>query len=152
MQRLLDLRRKLFRRYSRGNDLEFSNDPVIQKEDLFIKKLNEVILKNIGDELFNIQSLCSEMAMSKSQLYRKFSALTNSSAAKYIRTIRMKKAKVLLQTTSMNITEVGYEVGMKSVSTFSKLFKEEFGYSPSDFIQQNSRTNKANLPEAPVQK
>jgi len=152
MQRLLDLRRKLFRRYSRGTNLEFSNHPVIQKEDMFIKKLNEVILKNIGDELFNIQSLCSEMAMSKSQLYRKFSALTNSSAAKYIRTMRMKKAKVLLQNSSMNITEVGYEVGMKSVSTFSKLFKEEFGYSPSDFIQQNSRTNKVNSPKAPVQK
>lgn len=139
MQRLLDLRRKLFRRYSSDNNLEFSNDPVIQKEDIFIRKLNEVIMKNIGDELFNIQSLCDEMAMSRSQLYRKFNALTNISAAKYIRTMRMKKAKVLLQTTSMNITEVGYEVGMKSVSAFSKLFKEEFGYSPSDFIHQNSR-------------
>jgi AraC-like DNA-binding protein len=93
-------------------------------------------LKNIGDELFDIQSLCNEMAMSKSQLYRKFNALTNSSAAKYIRTVRMKKAKTLLQTTSMNITEVGYEVGMKSVSAFSKLFKEEFGCSPSAFIHQ----------------
>ena len=138
MQRLLDLRRKLFSRYSSGNNLEFSNDPVIQKEDNFIKTLNEVILKNIGDELFDVQSLCNEMAMSKSQLYRKFNALTNSSAAKYIRTVRMKKAKGLLQTTSMNITEVGYEVGMKSVSAFSKLFKEEFGYSPSAFIHQKN--------------
>jgi len=81
------------------------------------------------------------MGMSKSQLYRKFKALTNLSAAKYVRTLRMQKAKELLQTTSKNITEVGYEVGMKSVSVFSKLFKEEFGYSPSDFVHQNLKTN-----------
>jgi DNA-binding response OmpR family regulator/anti-sigma regulatory factor (Ser/Thr protein kinase) len=141
MQKLLELRRKLFRRYSSGNSLEFSTDPVIQKEDRFFQKLNEIILKNIGDELFTIQVLCDEMAMSKSQLYRKFSALTSIPAAKYIRTLRMKKAKELLQTTSMNITEVGYEVGMKSVSVFSKVFKEEFGYSPTDFVQQSLKTN-----------
>jgi signal transduction histidine kinase/DNA-binding response OmpR family regulator len=141
MQKLLELRRKLFRRYSNGNSLEYSNDPVIQKEDLFFKKLNEIILKNLGDEFFNIQTLCNEMAMSKSQLYRKFSALTNIPAAKYIRTLRMKKAKEMLQTTSLNITEVGYEVGMKSVSVFSKSFKEEFGYSPTDFVRQSLKTN-----------
>ncbi|WP_340111262.1 ATP-binding response regulator [Maribellus mangrovi] len=141
MQKLLELRRKLFRRYSNGNSLEFSSDPVLQKEDVFIQKLNAVILKYLGDDFFNIQVLCNEMAMSRAQLYRKFSALTNISAAKYIRTLRMKKAKELLQTTSLNITEVGYEVGMKSVSVFSKVFKEEFGYSPTDFVHQSLKTN-----------
>jgi len=134
MQKLLELRRRLFRRYSTGNSLEFSSDPVIQKEDQFFIKLNEIVKKNLGDEFFNIQVLCDKMAMSKSQLYRKFSALTNLSAAKYIRTLRMKKAKELLQTTSMNITEVGYEVGMKSASAFSQVFKEEFGQSPREFV------------------
>ena len=76
------------------------------------------------------------MAMSKSQLYRKFRALTNDSAARYIRRQRMKRAKELLQTTNMNITEVGYEVGMKSLSTFSQLFKDEFGESPREFLNQ----------------
>ena len=141
MQKLLELRRKLFRRYSTGYGLESSSDPILQKEDLFFKKLNEIILKNLGDEFFNIQVLCNEMAMSKSQLYRKFSALTNIPAARYIRTLRMQKAKELLQTTALNITEVGYEVGMKSVSVFSKTFKEEYGYSPTEFVHRNEHSN-----------
>jgi AraC-like DNA-binding protein len=78
--------------------------------------------------------LCEDMAMSKSQLYRKFRALTNESAARYIRRQRMKRAKELLLNTDMNITEVGYEVGMKSLSTFSQLFKDEFGESPREFL------------------
>lgn len=137
MQKLLELRRRLFRRYSSGSALEFSNDPVIQKEDRFIRKMNEIILENMGDELFNVNVLCREMAMGKSQLYLKFKALTNQSVAKYIRTARLQKAKELLQTTSMNVTEVGYAVGMKSVSTFSQLFKEEFGESPKSFINHS---------------
>ncbi len=137
MQKLLELRRKLFQRYTSGNNLEFSSNPFIQKEDEFVKKLNEIIQNNLGDENFNIQELCCEMAMSKSQLYRKFSALTNQSAAKYIRSLRMKKAIELMQTSSMNITEIGYEVGMKSISVFSKTFKEEFGCSPSEYANRN---------------
>lgn len=139
MQKLLELRRKLFKRYSNGNGLEFSTDPVVQKEDQFFKKLNEIIQKNLGDENFNVQVICSEMAMSKSQLYRKFKALTNKSVAKYIRTLRLQKAKELLQSTSMNISEVGYEVGIKTPSTFSELFKDEFGKSPREFANHLQR-------------
>lgn len=136
MQKLLELRRKLFKRYNNGNGLEFSTDPVVQKEDKFFERLNESIRKNLGDENYDIQKLCGDMAMSKSQLYRKFKALTNDSAARYIRSQRLKKAKELLQTTDMNITEVAYEVGMKSLSTFSQLFKDEFGESPREFLSQ----------------
>jgi len=136
MQKLLELRRKLFTRYSNGNGQEESRDPVIQKKDAFFKRLNESINKNLSDEHYDIHRLCEDMAMSKSQLYRKFSALTNESAARYIRRQRMKRAKELLQTTDMNITEVGYEVGMKSLSTFSQLFKDEFGESPREFLNQ----------------
>ena len=106
-------------------------------EQQFMKKLNEIILENLGDESFDVPVLCNEMAMSKSQLYRKFKALTNDSAAKYIRSLRLHKAKELLQTTSLNITEVGFEVGMANLSTFSRLFKEEFGSSPSEYVRQH---------------
>jgi len=136
MQKLLELRRNLFKRYSNGNGSGFSSDPVILKEDKFFERLNESINRNLSDENYDIHQLCEDMAMSKSQLYRKFRALTNDSAARYIRRQRMKRAKELLQTTNMNITEVGYEVGMKSLSTFSQLFKDEFGESPREFLNQ----------------
>lgn len=138
MQKLLELRKKLFQRYSNGNGLESSSDPVIQKEDKFFKKLSEIMQNNLADEFFNIQVVCSEMGMSKSQLYRKFKALTNKSVAKYIRSLRMKKARELLQSSTMNITEVSYEVGIKTLSTFSQLFKEEFGESPREFLNHHT--------------
>lgn len=137
MQKLLELRRKLFERYSSGDEFELSSDPLVQREDQFMQHLNEIIQGNLGDEFFTIRELCREMAMSKSQLYLKFKALTNLSVAKYIRTLRLRKARELLQTTTLNVTEIAYEVGMKSLSAFSKSFKEEFGCNPSEFANRN---------------
>ena len=136
MRKLLELRKKIYSHFSNGNGLEYSNNPLIQKEDQFFKKLNESIDKNLNNENFNIQVLCDEMAMSKSQLYRKFKMLLNMSAAKYIRKLRLKKAGYLLRKTSLNVTEVSEEVGIKTLSTFSELFKTEFGQSPTEYIKK----------------
>ncbi|WP_163322631.1 hybrid sensor histidine kinase/response regulator transcription factor [Draconibacterium mangrovi] len=134
LQKLLELRKSLYQRFSKGNGFDYSTDPLMQHEDRFMKKLHSAISENLNNEDFNVPELCEEMAMSKSQLYRKFKALTNQSVARYIRSLRMQKAKQLLSTSSMNITEIGYEVGMKSLSTFSQVFKEEFGESPREFL------------------
>lgn len=138
LQKLLELRKKLYERFSKGNGFDYSKDPIMQREDRFMKKLNNTISENLNNEEFSIPELCEEMAMSKSQLYRKFKALTNQSVARYIRSLRMQKAKHLLSSSSMNITEIGYEVGMKSLSTFSQVFKEEFGESPREFLMHES--------------
>ncbi|QIA06451.1 hybrid sensor histidine kinase/response regulator transcription factor [Draconibacterium halophilum] len=138
LQKLLELRKKLYERFSKGNGFDYSKDPIMQREDRFMKKLNSTISENLNNEDFSIPELCEEMAMSKSQLYRKFKALTNQSVARYIRSLRMQKAKHLLSSSSMNITEIGYEVGMKSLSTFSQVFKEEFGKSPREFLMHES--------------
>ena len=138
---LLELRKKLYERYSNGGFYNDPDDPTLQREDQFIQGVRDNIVKNLHDEDYNVQFLCQEMGMSKSQLYRKFKALTNMSAAKYIRKLRMERARHLLLTSSMNITEIGYEVRMKTPSTFSELFKDEFGYCPRDYvhhIQENA--------------
>ncbi|MCY1719515.1 ATP-binding protein [Prolixibacteraceae bacterium Z1-6] len=139
MQKLLELRTKLYQRYSTGSINGAEADLWFQKEDQFFDKLTDLIKENMQDEFFGVSTLCREMAMSKSQLYRKFKALTNKSVARYIKTLRMQKARQLLQTTNMNITEIAYEVGMKSLSTFSQLFKDEFGESPTGFIGHNQQ-------------
>jgi len=136
INKLLELRRTLYERYANGAPPPEATSPYILREDQFMKKVTACIHQNLADENFDVHVLCDAMAMSKSQLYRKFSALTNMSAAKYIRKLRMQRAKQLLLTASMNITEVSYEVGMKTLSTFSELFKDEFGQSPSEYQNQ----------------
>ncbi|WP_163709287.1 hybrid sensor histidine kinase/response regulator transcription factor [Mangrovibacterium lignilyticum] len=133
MKKLLELRLKLYERYANGNLSQLSPTTAFIREDQFMTQVTDIINRQLVEENFNVHVLCAEMAMSKSQLYRKFSALTNMSAAKYIRKLRMQRARHLLLTSSLNITEISYEVGIKTPSTFSEIFKDEFGQSPSDY-------------------
>ncbi len=135
MNKLLDLRRTLFIRYSKGDFLNNTTDPILKREDTFMKKVTDHIEEHLHNNQYDVPSLCTGMIMSKSQLYRKFKALTNMSAAKYIRKLRLQKAKLLLETSTMNITEVSEKVGFKTLSTFSELFKIEFGKTPSEFLK-----------------
>ncbi|PWE00650.1 hybrid sensor histidine kinase/response regulator transcription factor [Marinilabilia rubra] len=144
IKKLLELRWTLIQRYKNGESLIEPGNQSTRREDKFMKKVNASVKKHLRDENYDVHSLCEEMAMSKSQLYRKFKALTNMSASKYIRKLRMQHARHLLLTTSMNITEVSYEVGMKTLSTFSDIFKDEFGQSPSQYQNQYNGKHKRN--------
>jgi len=54
--------------------------------------------------------------------------LINTSPSDYIRSFRLAKAKILLETTDLTVSEVTFQVGYKDVAHFSKSYMEEFGY------------------------
>jgi Transcriptional regulator containing an amidase domain and an AraC-type DNA-binding HTH domain len=81
----------------------------------------------------DIDSLSEQMALSRTQLYRKVKMLTNYSPNEYIRFLRLRKAMQFLSTSSLNINEICYETGFSSPSYFSKCYKEQFGELPSDY-------------------
>ena len=69
--------------------------------------------------------------MSAPILYRKLKAISNLSLNNYVKTYRLNKARELL-TSTMNISEVAYTVGFSDRKYFSKEFKKQFGYNPSE--------------------
>ena len=70
--------------------------------------------------------------MSRSQLYRKFNALSGQPVGQYFRSLRLNKAKKLLLTSGLNISQIAYEVGFKDPAHFTHAFKETFGMNPSE--------------------
>jgi AraC-like DNA-binding protein len=100
------------------------------------KKMNEIIENNISNFEFNSDQLASELAVSRTGLYRKIKALTGQSASIYIRNIRLKKAASLLKEKKLPVTEVAYLTGFSQLSYFTKCFKELYTKSPSDFMNK----------------
>ena len=96
--------------------------------DRFKKK----ILENMGNADMKMDDLGAEMQLSKVQLYRKVKAMTGSSVVDLLRKARLAKARRLLETRSMSVSEVAYEVGFSAPSYFTKCFKEEYGMLPGD--------------------
>jgi len=133
LRKLLEQRRKLQERYlsfSLGSTL---HKPMASQGDAFMKRIQELIESHLDEADFGIPELCKLLPMSRTQLYRKFSALTNTTGDKYIRKYRLHRAMELLKTTELNVTEVAMEVGFSNPSYFSRIFKNEFGYSPIHF-------------------
>ncbi len=100
-------------------------------EDAFIGKVRQVIEENVADEDFALPQLCQALNMSRSQLLRKMKALVDISPSDFIRAHRLQKAKLMLETGDLTVSEVAFQVGYKDVSHFSRSFREMFGVSPS---------------------
>ena len=104
----------------------------------FIKRINHIIEQNIDNTDFCIADIISALGVSRTILYTKMRSLMNISIGDYIRKKRLQKARALLLT-DLNISEVAYRTGFSEPNYFSKVFRKEFGISPSEFIAQSSK-------------
>ena len=102
----------------------------------FLKKVTDIIIKNLDSEKIDVVFLADQMNMSHSSFYRKIKALTGMTANEFLRKIKIRNAEELLITGKYTISEVAYSVGMSSMAYFRQCFKEEFGISPSEYLKQ----------------
>ena len=103
--------------------------------DKFIKKLTGIIELNLENEQFGVNELSLKMRMSRSQLHRKLKLITNHSVSQFIREIRLKKAKELLEQEKLTVSEIAYNVGFGSPSYFIKCFHDRFGFAPGEYLK-----------------
>jgi AraC-like DNA-binding protein len=99
-----------------------------------MKRVLQIVDEHISEEEFSIEQFCSEVGMGDVQIYRKVKALTGKSTSSFIRSIRLSKAKRMIEEKRGNISEIAYSVGFGSPSYFTRCFKDEFGFPPSETI------------------
>ncbi|MCB9353978.1 MAG: helix-turn-helix domain-containing protein [Lewinellaceae bacterium] len=139
IRKLLEMRSHLQQHYltSAGltEEMETMRDlpQVPALEDQFVKKVRQVVEAHLDRGDFDVERLCREMAMSHSQLHRKLSALTGLSATRFIRYVRLNKAKELLRDPVLSITSIAYDTGFNDPGYFSRVFKQEFGATPQEW-------------------
>ncbi len=130
---LIKVRQTLWERISKELMMQPASVTVPSMEENFITQVIEEIEEHMSDSELSVEKLSDAMAMSRIHLHRKLKALTDQSASQFIRTIRLKRAKQLLEQKSATVTEIAYEVGFNNISYFAKCFKEQFGVLPSEF-------------------
>ena len=111
---------------------EISEAHLEDRDKQFLKHLQAIIQKNLSDSEFGVEDMGQQIGLSRVQLYRKVKAMTGSSVVDLLRKARLAKARRLLETRSMSVSEVAYEVGFSAPSYFTKCFKEEYGMLPGD--------------------
>lgn len=134
IKNLIETRILLQQKFSGGSFVEKLKDkselnPLDAK---FMNKILDVIEVHLSEEEFSIEEISEVVGMSRAQIYRKLKALTGKSPSLFLRTIRLNKAKDMIQVKEFSISEISYKVGFSSPAYFSRCFREEFGYAPSE--------------------
>lgn len=145
LKNLIDLRLMLQQKYTQmafdlrqNQEIVQENPPSLIYEDQFITQLRTVVETHLANAALDVEFLCKELGMSKTNLYGKMKALTGLSVVIYIRKMRLQKANELLLNTTMNISQIAYEVGYNDPKFFSKLYAEEYGVSPKIARDRNT--------------
>src|SRR5690606_6510866 len=106
---------------------------LLEREQRFLSKLNEVIKIHINSEDDNANVVALSMGMSRISLYRKLKAITGLSINQYMRNFKIELAANLIKNEGITISQASYEVGFSNVKYFRKIFKEKYGKNPSEF-------------------
>jgi len=128
---LIEIRKKLQERYAGIIIPLHLKDNNFNKEDEFIRKVQEIMVSKVSDEKFDVSRFCEELTMSRTQFYRKFKSLTDKTPVEYFQVFRLHRAKELLADPGVSVKEAAYRVGFKNVSHFSRAFKKLFRVNPS---------------------
>jgi len=134
LEKLRELRLALKERYEGDKQLlqTIARKKAPNPEEAFLQKLIVLIQSRIDDPKLGVNALCRATKLSNTQVNRKLKALVGKTPSQFIRSVRLQRAVELLETTALNISEIGYAVGFGDPNYFSRVFSEEFGYAPSE--------------------
>jgi transcriptional regulator GlxA family with amidase domain len=135
LRTLINQRKRLQERYAAIGHLDLKEDKDFHIEDAFMQRVREIMLANLGNEDLDIQYICDQISMSRTQLYRKFRSLTNRTVTEYLRSLRLHRANELLTGHRLTVAEAAYKTGFRNVSHFSRVYKREFGVNPSGTVR-----------------
>lgn len=130
---LLYIRKALRDRFSKTMFLKPKDIVLTSPDEKFLRKVIQVIEKNISQPDLDVDFLARQVGVSRTQLYRKMHALTDMAVKEFVRDIRLKRAEQLLLQDKITVSEIAVEVGFNDMGYFRKCFKEKYGKSPSKY-------------------
>ena len=142
---VLRLRLKKFLQWSQRAHQDFQQKMDVAPSEITITSLDEQLIqkaiKAVEENMINdytVEDLAAAVGLTRGHLYKKLMAITGKGPADFIRTIRLKRARQLLDESGMQVSEIAYAVGYSSPKIFSRNFKTEFGMTPTEYLNSKS--------------
>ncbi len=139
IKKLIELRNTLRSHYQQniGNFYTDETDgQPLSLDQKFLSRLHSTLEEWYTDPEFSVEKMSKNVGLSRIHLYRKMKALTNYTPSEYINKFRLHKGMQRLRNEKGNISGVALDVGFTSPAYFTKKFREEFGKTPSEAIEE----------------
>ncbi|MCM1138422.1 MAG: helix-turn-helix domain-containing protein [Duncaniella sp.] len=136
-----DIERKCESMLAKYNEDSLSKSRKVAAADKeFVDRVNKIIINHLGDEKLSVVTLSQDMAMDRTNLYRKMQTIHGRSPSVYIKEMRLSAAAKLLKETEIPIPDIAIQTGFSSAKYFSASFKEAFGLLPNKYRQSNKQS------------
>ena len=136
-------KRKVLIQLNKTDLIKSEEVDMLSEDEFFRKQLISLIEQNISDTELDVDKLASLLAMSRSALYQRMRQTIGIGVKEYINSVRILKAKELLETTNLPIIEISERVGFSQQRYFSTVFKNINGFTPTEY--RNMQRNQNNI-------
>jgi len=116
------------------------SQPLVESyDDKLMKNLMEVMEQNIDNADLTVDELVSKIGIGRSVFFKKLKSLTGLAPIEFIREVRVKRAAQLIEAGEYTISQVTYMVGCNDPRYFSRIFKQRFGVTPSEYRDKHPK-------------
>ena len=107
----------------------------LKEEDMDgLKEVESILSEKELEKFPSINNLSRIAFMSSSKLKKRFKEVYGMKLYEFYNHNRLSKARKWIETGETNIKEAAYRIGFSNLSNFSKAFKKEFGFLPSQLV------------------
>lgn len=116
-----------------------TNNTISVADEKFMLHFDRFIQVNLSDQSLNSQIIANEMNLSEALLNNKVKAITGVSSQRYLRLVRIAKAKELLSVadSGKSIFDISSQIGFPDCESFMVAFKQETGFTPQEYRAPN---------------
>ena len=112
---------------------------IVNEDDEMMDRLMQYIESRISDDQLKIEDMAEAVGMSRSVFFVKIKSLVGMAPIDFLRHLRMERARQLVGGSTMNVSQIAYAVGFTDPKYFTRCFKKETGYTPTEFREMLSR-------------
>lgn len=141
VKNLIEQREKLQKRFSKNVFLKPEEMTSNSLDQEFLTKATQIVEENLQNEEFSVEKFCRLIALNRNSVHQKLKLLTGKSASQFIKSIKLKKAAMLLADERISIVEISELSGFNNRQAFHKAFKEQFELTPSEYRNNIKEVN-----------
>ena len=105
----------------------------------FLNKVVTFVIKRVGQSDASIESLASDMCITRGYLNRKLKTITGMTAQQYVQRIRMEQARLILESrTEVTVMDLAMQCGFEDSTSFTRAFRRVFGKTPSQYREDRA--------------
>ena len=118
-------------------EVEPERPQIVPFDEVFMKRVMEIMHNQMDNSKLTIDEFAQELGMGRTVFYQKLKSIVGLSPIDFVREMRIKRAKQLMETGEYNVSTIAYMTGFNDPKYFSKCFKKKYGVSPSEFTPKD---------------